>query len=542
MKQNARVWPAVSAVYDYIVVGAGSAGCALAHRLAEPCGNRVLLLEQGRANTSWKVRVPGAVRECFKPGSPYMRRITVPPQRNLNDRAFDLVFGVGLGGTSLVNGMVYLRGLPQDYDDWQAAGATGWGYDEVLECFRRLESVQGSDDPLRGRSGPIGVGRRPVMGELSAAFVAAGVEAGFPQTKDLNGTEPEGFGPMDYNAAGGYRSSAAYGYLERSARRGALTVETGMTVLCVELDRGAAVAVRCLRQDGQVVRREASGEIVLSAGALATPKLLLLSGIGPADELRAHGIGAVVDLPGVGANLTDHIELDLQWRCPRPVTLACLLKPHNIAWSGLRWLLLRSGPAAVGQCQAGAFVRSSERHTRPNFELMLFPVGFDGWLPRSDIHAFRLSAMLSRPSSRGVLKLRSNQPLDPPLVDPAYLQAEQDAIELAEAYELVQDLIRQSSLAPYVGEPLDPINTPTERNEILKMIRANANAGFHYSSTCKMGAEKDDWAVVAPDTKVRGVENLRVADGSIMPAIVSCNLNAPIMMIGERCADFMLGR
>ena len=526
--------------YDYIVVGAGAAGCVVAHRLADRPGARVLLLEQGRRNSSWKVRVPGAVRECFKPGSPYMQRITTPVQQHMDGRTFDLPFGVGLGGTSLVNGMVYLRGLPQDYDRWQVMGATGWAYADVLDYFKRLERMAQSDDPSRGRNGPVGVGRCEDLSELNQAFLAAGNEAGFAQSRDLNGSDPEGFGRIDYNATGGYRSTSAYCYLEHQTRHGHLTVQTDTQVLDVIFDRGAAVGVRYLDREGQVVRSEAQAEVVLCAGALATPKLVMLSGIGPADHLREHGVTLVADVPGVGLNLHDHVELDLQWRCPLPVTHASLLTPWNMFVSGLRWLLFKSGPAALGQCHTGAYVRSNPGLKSPNIELMLFPIGFDGWVPRSDIHAFRTSAMLSRPKSRGRLRLLSAAPMQPPQVDPNYLHAPEDVNALAEACELLQALVRQRALTPYVSGLLDPTVLPTERADIRHMIHRIANAGYHYCGTCRMGSPCDELAVVTPQTAVRGVENLRVADASIMPEVVSSNLNAPVMMIGERCAEFIL--
>ncbi len=285
----------------------------------------------------------------------------------------------------------------------------------------------------------------------------------------------------------------------------------------------------------------ADREIVLSAGAIGSPHILLLSGVGPADELRRLGIAVVHDLPGVGKNLQDHLEIDLQWECTRPNTINGLLRPHRIALIGLQWLLFRSGVAAANQCHVGAFVRSRPGIPHANIRFHFFPVCFDGWVPRKDRHGFRVGAGPMRPTSRGALTLRSADPLAAPILDPNYLSTENDIQELRESYALIQEIVAQKAFDPYRGRPLEPPAMPTARADINELIRNLSGSGFHLCGTCKMGGDTDEMAVVDPETRVRGIDGLRIADGSVIPSMASSNLNAPIMMIGERASDLILG-
>ncbi|HKF72000.1 MAG TPA: choline dehydrogenase [Stellaceae bacterium] len=529
-----------SATYDYVVVGAGSAGCAIASRLSQQPELRVLLIEQGPPNTNWSVRVPGGLRENFKPGGRYMRWYPTVPQPGLGGRVIDHPRGAGLGGSSLVNGMVYLRGNPHDYERWESEGARGWSYASVLPYFKRLETRSEGADGYRGGGGPVGVRRQASLHPLNEAFLAAGREAGFSFTEDVNGFRQEGFCRFDMNVDDGRRSSAAYAYIEKPGPRRNLEVRTGATVHGIVLEGRRAVGVDCqLDRQRAIVRAER--DVILSAGAVGSPQLLLLSGIGPADELRRLGIAVVHDLPGVGKNLQDHLEIDLQWECSQPITINGLLRPHKTALIGLEWLLFKTGVAAVNQCHVGAFLRSRPGIAHANIQFHFFPVCFDGWVPRRDKHGFRVGAGPMRPTSRGSLALRSADPLAPPLLDPNYLATEDDRQEMRESYALIQEVVARKSFDPYRGKPLEPTTMPTAKAEIDEVIRRQSGSGFHLCGTCKMGDEKDAMAVVDPQTRVHGIEGLRVADASIMPSMVSSNLNAPVMMIGERASDLILG-
>ncbi len=530
-----------SGAYDYVIVGAGSAGCVVASRLAEMPDLRVLLIEQGPPNTSWTVRIPGGLRENFKPGGRYMRWYPTVPQPGLNGRVIDHPRGAGLGGSSLVNGMVYLRGNPHDYERWEAEGAQGWSYANVLPYFKRMETRAEGADEYRGGAGPVGVRHQESLHPLNAAFLAAGRAAGYSATGDVNGFQQEGFCRFDMNVDNGYRASAGYAFIEKGGPRSNLAVLTGAIVRRLIFEGRRAVGVE-YRQGGQLRIARAEREIVLSAGAVGSPHLLLLSGVGPADALRRLGIAIVQDLPGVGGNLQDHLELDLQWECTQAITINGLLKPHRIALIGLQWLLFKSGMAAVNQCHVGAFVRSRPEIAHANIQFHFFPVCFNGWVPRKDRHGFRVGAGPMRPTSRGTLTLRSADPLAAPILDPNYLATENDRQELRESYALIQEIVAQKAFDPYRGRPLEPAAMPTARDEIDELIRNLSGSGFHLCGTCKMGSDKDRMAVVDPQTRVRGIDGLRVADGSIMPSIVSSNLNAPIMMIGERAADLILGK
>ena len=357
----------------------------------------------------------------------------------------------------------------------------------------------------------------------------------------MNGQEQEGFCRFDMNVDHGYRSSSYYAYVERRYRRANLDVRSGVTAHKVRFEHRRASAVE-FYQGGEKFQVRVDREIILSAGAIGSPQLLLLSGVGPADELRRVGITPLHDLPGVGANLHDHIELDLQWECKQPITINGLLRPHRIAAIGLQWLLFRYGYAAGNQCHVGAFLRSSPTVVHPNIQFHFFPVCFDGWVPRRDIHGFRVAAGGMRQTSRGSLRLRSANLRDPPILDPNYLATDEDRREMRECYGLIREIVSQRAFDPYRGVPLEPSVMPEADEEIDALGRRLGASSFHLCGTCKMGSESDPTAVVDPKTRVRGLTGLRVVDASIIPSIVSSNLNAPTMMIGERASDLIRGK
>lgn len=527
--------------YDYVVVGAGSAGCAMARRLADQPELRILLLEQGDPNTSWKVRMPAALGANYKPGAQYTRRYTTVPQRHMDGRVVEHPRGIGLGGSSLINGMVYLRGNPHDYERWAAEGAQGWSYAEVLPYFKRMERRAEGADAYRGDRGPIGVRRVESLGPLYRAFLDAGLEAGFPFTEDVNGFRQEGFCRFDMNVDAGYRASSAFGFLERTRRPTNLVVQSGAMGIRLLLNGDRVVGVDYLHR-GQRCEVRPDREVILCAGAIGSPQILLLSGVGPADELQRLGIRPVHDLPGVGKNLHDHLELDLQWECTQPVSMNGLMKPHRRAKIGVEWFLFKRGIAAVNACHAGAFLRSDPGVPYPNIQFHFFPICFDGWVPRSDMHGFRLSAGPMRQTSRGALMLRSADPTEAPFIDPDYLATETDQRELRASYAAIMEVVSQKAFDPYRGKPLDLKAMPQTEAEVDALVRRTAQTAFHLCGTCKMGSELDPMAVVDSQTRVRGLVGLRVADASIMPSIVSSNLNAPTMMIGERASDLVLGK
>ncbi len=525
-------------MWDYIVVGGGSGGATVAARLSEDPDVRVLLLEAGGEADHWSIRMPAAYGENFL-GGPFNWSYHSVPQKHLAGRRIYQPRGKVLGGSSSINGMAYVRGHALDYERWVEEGAQGWSYGEVLPYFRRCEANSRGEDAWRGGSGPVRTMACGMRLPLNRAFVEAGIQAGLGVTEDINGFRQEGFGPFDMNIDDGVRASTAHAYLAPARKRANLTVRTGALALGLVLEGQRARGVRIAGATGEETIM-AEREVILAASAFSTPQLLMLSGIGPADHLRAQGIPVAHDLPGVGGNLQDHLEVHLQWGADMTHTLNRHAGPLSKVMAGARWFLRHDGPCASNGVEVGAFTRSSPDVPHPDIQYHFFPFLMEGWGPSSKRGGFCVCVGTLRARSRGTVRLASADPRQAPLIDFDFLADPRDLEELRTCVHQAREVVAQSALDPFRGPAEEPWASARSNGEIDTLIRETAESAYHPCGTCRMGT--DAMAVVDPQCRVRGIEGLRVVDSSIMPSITSGNLNAPTMMIGEKAADMILGR
>jgi len=526
------------AAYDYIIVGAGSAGAVLAARLSEDPGLRVLLVEAGGKTNHWSIRMPAALAANFE-GGPWNWCYHSVPQRNLAGRRIYQPRGKGLGGSSAINGMAYIRGHARDYERWSAEGAPGWSYAEVLPYFKRGERHSRGEDAWRGGSGPVATVCYGIVDPINRAFMEAGAEAGFPVTEDVNGFQQEGFGPFDMNIDRGERASTAHAYLRPAKARTNLSVRTGSVVTKILLDGRRAHGVE-LASQGTTEAVRAEREVILSAGAFQSPQLLMLSGIGPADHLRDRAIPVLHDLPGVGGNLQDHLEVHMQWRAEKRHTRNRHAGPLARIAVGARWFLTRGGVCASTQVEVGAFTRTAAQIPHPDIQYHFFPLLLEGWKPSRTRGGFCVIVGTLRERSRGTVRLASADPFRAPLIDFNFLDDTRDLDDLRTCVHQAREVVSRSAFDAFRREAEEPWASANDDDAIDALIRESAESAYHPCGTCKMGT--DPQAVVDPQCRVRGIENLRVADSSIIPSIVSGNLNAPTMMIGEKASDMILGR
>ena len=524
--------------FDYIIVGAGSAGGVLAARLSEDADLRVLLVEAGGRTDHWSIRMPAALGSNFE-GGRWNWCFHSVPQRHLAGRRIFQPRGKGLGGSSAINGMAYVRGHALDYQRWVEEGAAGWSYAEVLPYFRRSERHSRGEDPWRGGSGPLATVCFGMEDPLSRAFVEAGAAAGFPQTPDINGYQQEGFGPFDRNIDRGERSSTAHAFINPARTRPNLCIRTDTVVTKVLLEGRRARGVVC-SSDGGAETLRAEREVILAAGAFHSPQLLMLSGVGPADHLRDHGIALAHDLPGVGGNLQDHLEVHMQWRADRRHTRNRYAGPLARLVAGAQWFLTRRGVCASTQVEVGAFTRTSPQAAHPDIQYHFFPFLLDGWRPSRSESGFCVCVGTLRERSRGTLRLACADPTAPPLIDFNYLDHPRDLDDLRTCVHQAREVVSQRAFDPFRGDAVPPWAAARDDAEIDTVIRESAESAYHPCGTCRMG--DDPTSVVDPQCRVHGLEGLRVVDSSIMPSIVSGNLNAPTMMMGEKASDMILGR
>jgi len=523
---------------DYVVVGAGSAGCVLADRLSRSGRDKVALIEAGGADTSPWIHIPLGYGKLFN--DPRVNWLyESEPQPQLNGRRIKQPRGKVLGGSSSINGLVYIRGQREDFDGWRQAGCTGWGYDDVLPYFRRAEDQVRGADAFHGTGGPLAVSDRTEPHPLCDAFIAACGEAGLPANPDFNGASQEGAGYYQMTARRGRRCSTAVGYLKPARGRANLRVVTEATATRILFEGRRAVGIE-YRRAGETRRLLARREVILSGGAINSPQLLQLSGVGPADLLARHGIPVVAERRDVGEKCQDHLQLRLVMRCTKPITLnddmASLFGQARI---GLRYLLRRKGPLTVCAGYGGAFFRTDERLATPDVQVHFLTFSTDRMGEKlHGFSGFTASTCQLRPESRGTLRIRSADPLEPPAIDPNYLATELDRHTNVAGFQQLRSFMAMPAMKPFVaGEEIPGPDVRTD-DEVLAYARQSASTIYHPSSSCRMGGDPE--SVVDERLRVRGVEGLRVADGSIMPAVISGNTNAAIVMIGEKAADMIL--
>ncbi len=525
---------------DFVIIGSGSAGSAMAYRLSEDGRYSVIVIEYGVPDVGPLIQMPAALSFPMNMET-YDWGFSSEPEPHIGGRSLVTPRGKVLGGSSSINGMVYVRGHACDFDHWSQSGAQGWAYADVLPYFKRMENSQGGQEGWRGTNGPLYVQRGKRDNPLFHAFVEAGHQAGFEVTDDYNGEKQEGFGPMEQTIHNGRRWSAANAYLKPALKRPNVKLVKGLArKIVLEGKRAVGVEIEAGRTFSTIRARR---EVIIAASSINSPKLLMLSGIGPAAHLKEHGIDVVADRPGVGQNLQDHLEVYIQQECTQPITLYSKLNLFSKARIGVEWLLFKTGDGATNHFESAAFVRSKAGVEYPDIQYHFLPVAirYDG-KAAAQSHGFQAHVGPMRSKSRGSVTLRSANPREKPVIKFNYMSHEDDWADFRHCVRLTREIFGQAAFDPYRGAEIQPGAHVQTDDEIDNFIREHVESAFHPCGTCKMGAVDDPMAVVDPECRVIGVKGLRVADSSIFPRITNGNLNGPSIMVGEKASDHILGR
>lgn len=529
---------------DFVIVGAGSAGCAMAYRLSEDGKHSVIVIEHGGTDAGPLIQMPAAL--SYPMNMPmYDWGYESEPEPHLGGRKLAAPRGKVIGGSSSINGMVYVRGAPSDYDHWEEKGASGWAYKDVLPYFKRMENWHdgghGGDPSWRGTNGPLHITRGPRSNPLFNAFVEAGRQAGYQTTDDYNGHQQEGFGPMEQTVWKGRRWSAANAYLKPALKRSNCDIIRGLATR-IKIEDKKAVGVE-IERGGKNELIKANREVIIAASSFNSPKLLMLSGIGPAEHLKSHGIDVVADRQGVGQNLQDHLELYLQMAASQPVTLYKYWNIFGKALIGAQWLFTKSGLGTSNQFESAAFIRSKAGIKYPDIQYHFLPIAvrYDGQAA-AEGHGFQAHVGPMRSVSRGSVTLSSANPKDAPKILFNYMSEDKDWEEFRNCIRLTREIFAQDAFKPFVKHEIQPGNAVQSDAELNGFIKEHVESAYHPCGTCKLGAKDDPMAVVDPELNVIGVGNLRVADSSIFPRVTNGNLNGPSIMTGEKASDHILGK